>query len=68
MKEIVEAYFGHSINNDDVVIIVPASFRDSLQQGIKESGVIAGAECYEGQRLLHYCRNWLRAWREGVKD
>ncbi|CAB4273008.1 unnamed protein product [Prunus armeniaca] len=40
MREIAEAYLGHSVNN--AVVTVPAYFNDSQRQATKDAGVIAG--------------------------
>ncbi|KAJ1410018.1 Heat shock protein 70 family [Sesbania bispinosa] len=40
MKEIAEAYLGHTINN--AVVTVPAYFNDSQRQATKDAGAIAG--------------------------
>ncbi|CAM8998893.1 unnamed protein product [Rhodiola kirilowii] len=40
MREIAEAFLGHSVNN--AVVTVPAYFNDSQRQATKDAGVIAG--------------------------
>ncbi|KAK4771895.1 hypothetical protein SAY86_013670 [Trapa natans] len=40
MKEIAEAYLGHSVKN--AVVTVPAYFNDSQRQATKDAGAIAG--------------------------
>ncbi|KAM9843654.1 heat shock 70 kDa protein 1 [Aulostomus maculatus] len=40
MKEIAEAYLGHTVSN--AVVTVPAYFNDSQRQATKDAGVIAG--------------------------
>lgn len=40
MKEVAEAYLGHTIKN--AVVTVPAYFNDSQRQATKDAGVIAG--------------------------